>query len=136
MPDWIEFHDSTLKAVTQVEDGIEMGLDAYVHCWSQADGVWLGAGWIKPVKIVMANAQTLPSVRLPADIFDGFLTMSGGRLDNLVPLPFDVSGQIELSLNLARAQVIHIVGSAIGLEVIGEGRYVEDLPADMKPTGG
>jgi hypothetical protein len=137
LPSWIEFHDSTLTAVKQSAGMREIVMAAYVHRWESLGDQWRGAGWEQPVRIRMQNAvgpSTVPA--LPTDISDGELRVSGLKQGTLVPLPFESPGDFGLLLRLVGGSVIDITGRGLQVEALGGGRFLEDLPDDMRPDAG
>lgn len=112
----------------------EIVLDAYEHRWEKRRDAWFGTGWRQPVRIVIKNVVNRP-IR-----FDNPVTISCGRLttgsvehDNGVELPFNSTEPIHLRLELTNAKLLEIVGSGLLAETAGEARYIEDLPADLRP---
>lgn len=107
MPDWLEFHDSTLTHVAATETHVEIVLDAHVQRWQTVDAAWRGTGWLQEVRIVVSGVSARPAVPpLPTEVWDGNLTVGAEAL-GLVAVPFRAS----------------------------DARYLEDLPADAQPDG-
>jgi hypothetical protein len=134
LPSWIEFHDSTLTAIKQSVGTLEIVLDAYVHRWELLGDEWRGTGWEQPVRIRMQNAVG-PSATpaLPTEILDGELRTKGLAPGALVPLPFELPGDFALSLQLLDGIVIDITGRGLRVEALSGGRFVENLPEEMRP---
>jgi hypothetical protein len=137
LPNWIEFHDSTLMAIRRSPDSGEIELVAYVHRWELLGNQWRGTGWEQPVRMTMRNAVG-PSVvlALPTDISDGRLRANGLTSEDLVPLPFESPGDFALMLQLVDGSMINITGRGLRVEGLGDARFVENLPEDMKPHAG
>ena len=55
---------------------------------------------------------------------DGSLRINGSVSDNLIPIPLDVQGDIELTLECC-GDLVHIQGTSAKLELIGTAEYVE-----------
>lgn len=70
---------------------------------------------------------------LPVDISDGRLRVGTIIHDNMIHLPFNASDAISLLLQLTNADVVEFIGSGVRIDVVGEARFVEDLPADVRP---
>jgi hypothetical protein len=137
LPSWIEFHDSTLTAITEMADTRELRLEAYVHRWELRGDRWIGTGWLRPVRIWMRNAVGPAAVPvLPASISIGGLRSGEVNPGNLVPLPFESAGEFELSLRLGGGAAVDVAGRELQIEAIGDGRYIEDLPDESKPDAG
>ena len=84
-------------------------------------------------------SRTQPVARLepvlPAEIGDGRLRVGDFVHKNLVPLPFESQGPTSLRLELIglSLQTVDVIGDGVRLAPTGEPRYVEDLPADLRP---
>lgn len=134
MPSWIEFHDSTLTAITDMAETRELLLDAYVHRWELHGDRWIGTGWLRPVRITMQKAVgPVAAPLLPAAISIGSLRSGEGMHRNLAPLPFESAGKCELSLRLVGGGAVDLTGHWLCIEAIGDGRYVEGLPDELRP---
>jgi hypothetical protein len=70
---------------------------------------------------------------LPVEISDGWVRLGAVAYNNLVRLPLQASGGIRIWLQLNTADVVQLTGSAVRIETIEEARYVEELPADLRP---
>jgi hypothetical protein len=57
---------------------------------------------------------------------DGSLRINGSVSDNLIPIPLDVRGDIELTLE-CWGDVVRIRGKSATLDLIGTAEYVEDF---------
>jgi hypothetical protein len=131
---WLEFHDSTLATVNYTANDVEVVLDAYVHRWETLGASWTGTGWMRPVRILISDVGGGPIARvLPIDISDGRLRVGTITHDNLVRLPFNASDAISLWLQLTNADVVEFIGHAVHIDAVGEARFVEDLPDDLRP---
>jgi hypothetical protein len=53
--------------------------------------------------------------------------------DNMVRLPFNASDAISVWLQLTNAEVLEFVGRGVHIDVVGDARFVEDLPSDLRP---
>jgi hypothetical protein len=134
LPSWIEFHDSTLTSINASAATREIVLDAYVHRWELINGQWRGTGWEQPVRIVMQNAVGPSNTcALPAAISAGELRANEATPGNLVSLPFKSSAEFDLSLQLLGGGVVEISGRGLQIEAVGDGNFIEDLPAEWKP---
>ena len=130
----IEFHDSTLVAVTQEGTSLCLSVDAYVHHWELVAGMWKGTGWAQPVKIIMGGATCARLPTLPADLDGGEIRANQVTYDNMVRLPLTLSEPITLRLELKTGEMLEVIGQAIEIESTGPGHYVENLPDEFKPT--
>ena len=57
---------------------------------------------------------------------DGSLRINGSVSDNLIPVPLDVQGDIELTLE-CWGNVVRVQGNSAKLELIGTAKYVEEF---------
>jgi hypothetical protein len=48
--------------------------------------------------------------------------------DNLIPIPLDSAGNIELQFTSISGESLQVRGDHITLELLGEPRYIEDFP--------
>lgn len=56
----------------------------------------------------------------------GSLRINGSVSDNLIPIPLDVQGDIELTLE-CWGDVVHVHGNSASLELIGRAQYIEEF---------
>ena len=66
--------------------------------------------------------------------------ISGGSIrvndtvhDNLIPLPFEGVGAVRVVIQLVDGEVVEIAADRVTLAATGDARFVEDLPADLRP---
>jgi hypothetical protein len=132
--DWLEFHDSILAGFEARETRVELLLDAYIHRWERLDDQWRGTGCMQRVCIVVSDAVGSSAAPvLPVEISDGWLQVGAMAPNGLVRLPLQASGAIRMRLQLNTADVVEFTGSAVRIEATADARYVEDLPADLRP---
>jgi hypothetical protein len=134
MSNSVEFHDSTLSAISQEGTSVRVSLDAYVHRWNLVEGVWKGTGWMQPVQIIVGSGASAMMAEVPVDLDGGEVRTVDRTHDNLVPLPFTSSGPVSLRLELVTGEVLKIDGRNITIDPAGNARYVEDLPDDFRPS--
>ncbi len=133
----IEIHDS---AVDQI--GLETGVavlhfpEVYIHSSEGRPAIDAGTGWAQEAVIRVANAQIEGEFSQESrDAYGGFAHyLSGGSLrintsvsDNLIPLPMDMQGDIELTLE-CWGNVVRVHGDSVRVELIGSAKYVEEYP--------
>jgi len=86
------------------------------------------------VRIVVSNAVSPSAVpMLPVEISDGWLRLGAVAHNDLVRLPLQALGEIRIWLQLTTADVVEFTGSAVRIEATADARYVEQLPADLRP---
>lgn len=134
MPDFLEFHDSTIVSVATDQQSLHIGIDAYVHRWQKVEGRWMGSGWVQPVRITLSESITWPHLGLPAGLTSGRVEMDGRAYD-LVPLPHKSQGRVTVTLALTTGEVIEVIGADFTVEAIADGRLAEDLPDEFREHG-
>jgi hypothetical protein len=136
MSDWLELHDSRLVAMEHLGAMVRLWLDGYVHRWELAAGGWLGTGWARAVKITMDGVTTpVVSLKLPVEIAGGVLQYGNINRDNALPLPLATSQAASLRLQIAADEgEFRIDGRGLRIEAEGEARFIENLPADLRPN--
>ena len=77
-----------------------------------------------------AEKGTLPRI----DCASCKLRVGVASYDNLVRLPVDASEPTNLHIELVGQGVLDVEGNAVRVESVGEPRYIEDLPPDMRPS--
>jgi hypothetical protein len=130
----VEFHDSTISAIAREGTATRISLDAYVHRWDRVDGTWKGTGWTQPVQILLVEAANKRLPEPPVDLAGAEVRIGQLAHKDLLPLPFCSSGPATLRLELVTGEVLDLNGRNLIIEPIGEGRYVEDLPDDFRPS--
>jgi len=95
----IEFHDSTLDSVQ--EDGTNVILRfsaAYIHMSDRKPGSDLDSGWNQEAVLRIEGASVSGEIHeLPCTLLDGSLRL-GGELFEMIPIPLDYEGHIEITL--------------------------------------
>lgn len=132
----LEFHDSRLVSVAQVDGSIHLALDAYVHRWDKSTGVWKGEGWGQPVLVTMTGELAPAQAALAAVELDtGEIQAGELAYTHLVPLPLDSKGPATLRLESKEGEVLEFSGRDLKIETIGDGAFIEKLPDAFKPVG-
>jgi hypothetical protein len=126
----IEIHDSELKTVTVSDGNIVLELSpAYIHMSDGRPGIDAGTGWIQNAVIRVGGGELLGSIsELPCALRDGYLKVKDEFFDNLIPIPLDSAGNIELQFTSISGESVQVRGDHITLELLGEPRYIEDFP--------
>ncbi|MGZ4896753.1 MAG: hypothetical protein ACXVJ0_09815 [Candidatus Angelobacter sp.] len=125
----IEIHDSGLKSIVVSDGEIILELSpAYIHQSEGRPATDAGTGWLQDAVIRIRGEEISGSIsKLPCDLSDGHLTLTGECLDNIIPIPLSVEGDIELQLTSCSGESIQIRGDGITLQMRGEPKYVEDF---------
>jgi hypothetical protein len=140
--DWLEFHDSTMTAVTSIDDRLQIGLDGYVHRWHWQDGRWVGTGWTQPIRITIEEVRTAtPFPPEPIDVHVGSVRTATAHYDGVLPLPFVATAGIELNWQWVDGSSSRVIGAALRCSAAGDATFVEDtdfepfdMPADETQT--
>jgi len=93
-------------------------------------GIDAGTGWSQEGKLTISTGIIEGSFsELPRDLWDGCLAMDGTVSENMIPVPLDYKGKIELRLEswAQVSEIISISGKGARLELIGEAEYVEEF---------
>ena len=130
----IEIHDSALDQIV-LEDGVAVlhFPEVYIHSSDGRPAIDAGTGWTQEAVIRIGNAQIDGKFSQESReaygghahyLSDGALEINGSISDNLIPIPLDVQGDIQLKLE-CWGDVVRVRGSSAKLELIGTAVYVE-----------
>ncbi len=132
----IEIHDSTLDAVS-VRDGeaVLHFSTVYIHESAGRPGVDAGSGLVQEAFLRLRDAAVERSFsKLPADLLDGHIILSGAVLNNLIPIPLMHNGSVKLRLESWNDELLLITGGSAELELIGAPKYIEDSNPRLGPS--
>jgi hypothetical protein len=133
--DQIELHDSVAYVTRNVGEVILELRPAYVHHWRQVGGQWQGIGRTQTARIRLTAGRVVPDLHLTAaEIADGWIRVGDDLYDNLLPVPFTRVGAVTGRIELVNAEPIELWGTAIGVELIGPSKDIEELPAEWAPV--
>jgi hypothetical protein len=136
----IEIHDSALEKIT-VEAGVAVlhFPQVYIHSSEGRPAIDAGSGWTQEAVIRIGNAHIEGKFSQESReaygghahyLSDGCLRINGSASDNLIPIPLDVHGDIELTLE-CWGDVVRVQGNSARLELMGAAEYVEEFhPTD------
>ena len=108
----------------------------YIHSSEGRPGIDAGTGWTQEALIRIENAHIDGKLSNESNetytgqahcLSDGSLRIDGSVSDNLIPIPLDVKGDIELTLELRGGGIVHVHGNSASLELIGIAEYVEEF---------
>jgi hypothetical protein len=131
----IEIHDSELEQITlEGTTAVLRFPHVYIHASAGRPGIDAGTGWGQRALLRIGNAgiegsfsdENREGNRGVWWLSDGALTVNGSVSDNLIPIPLDVHGEVELKLE-CRGEVVRIHGNSAKLELIGDARYIENF---------
>lgn len=127
----IEIHDSHLTGIEKRGAVLEVHLSAYIHKSEGEPGVDRGTGWTQDAILAFADGvvEGLPK-SWPVDLGDGELRWEGQTRHNVIPIPFQSTGSVSLTLRPMWDFDHPIVasGSSVQLQLKGTARYIEDFP--------
>ena len=132
----IEIHDSMLGQIA-LQDGVAMLYfpQVYIHSSEGRPAIDAGTGWTQEALIRIENAHIDGKLSKesseahsgqPHCLSDGWLRIDASVSDNLIPIPLDVKGDIELTLEWS-GEIVHVHGNAASLELLGTAEYVEEF---------
>lgn len=129
----IELHDSVIGSGVFQGNSFQLRFaHAYVHQSKGIPGVNSGSGWSYRATLTIVNGRSEPTdVAWPLEILDGEYTLRGVVYSNMVPIPFEEEGDIELRLegmdekdNWTR---VIISGTGVILKLDDNPTYVEEF---------
>ncbi len=126
----IEIHDSTIAEISK-RDGIVIVhfMPAYLHKSEGRPAFDSGTGWVQEVRLIFSEASVSGDFPdWPCDIMGGEIVAGGERHVNLIPVPFEVAERTELRLICDSVHTVTVTGRAARLELVGEPKYVEEVP--------
>jgi hypothetical protein len=123
----IELHDSTLEALIESDATAVLHFQpAYVHESAGQPGWDSGSGWVQQARLHVAEAQVTGLLsELPCDLWGGELRIDDEVFNNCIPIPLDRQGAVRLHLKCSAN--IHISGTAVRIEMLGDPTYVEEF---------
>jgi hypothetical protein len=132
----IEIHDSAVDQITlEASVAVLHFPEVYIHSSEGRPAIDAGTGWAQEAVIRVVNAHIEGKFSQESrDAYDGYAHyLSGGSLringsvsDNLIPIPLDVQGDIELTLE-CWGDVVRVHGNSVSVELIGAAVYVEEF---------
>jgi hypothetical protein len=132
----IEIHDSALDQITlEAGQAVLRFLKVYIHSSEGRPAIDAGTGWTQEAIIRIGNAQVEGKFSQESReayggyahyLSDGSLRINSTVSDNLIPVPLDVQGDIELTLN-CWGDIVRVHGNSARLELIGTAEYVEEF---------
>jgi hypothetical protein len=109
--------------------------EVYIHSSKGSPAVDAGTGWTQEAVIRIGNAKVEGTFSKESrKAYRGYAHyLSGGSLridstvsENLIPIPLDVEGDIELTIE-CWGDVVRVRGTSATLELIGAAEYVEEF---------
>lgn len=131
----IEIHDSAIDQITlEASVAVLHFPEVYIHSSEGRPAIDAGTGWTQEAVIRVANAhiegkfsqESRDAYGGHAHYLSGSLSINGSVSDNLIPIPLDVQGDIELTLE-CWGDVVRVHGNSVRVELIGTAEYVEEF---------
>ena len=132
----IEIHDSALDQITlEAGEAVLHFPKVYIHSSEGRPAIDAGSGWTQEAVIRIGNAQIEGKFSQESReayggyahyLYDGSIRINGAVSDNLIPVPLDVRGDVELTLE-CWGEVVHVHGNSARVELIGIAEYVEEF---------
>ena len=121
LPHSIELHDSEIGAIVREGDAVVVRFSrAYIH----RDG----KGWIQAIDLRIGSAQVeCAQQTFPAQAWDGTLTTSMERYDNLLPIPLGDDGAVVFQVEFTSGAILLIEGTGLEMSLVSEPIFVEDV---------
>jgi hypothetical protein len=122
----IEFHDSTLGSIRESDGKTIVRLDrAYIHESEGRPGSDAGTGWGQAIDIELdeATIEMSPN-KLGVWISTGYMAV---KHDNLLDLPCEIRGEIELYFLTAENEELRIKARGLRTVEVGEPEYIEEV---------
>jgi hypothetical protein len=122
----IEFHDSEVAAVTQVDGALHIRFSAaYVHRAAEAPGMESGEGYVLAVELRLATPVGQGDWGVcQGKLSDGVLSVDNAAM-GCVPLPYEAVGRIRLCLAFSNGAELVVEASSVVLTQAGTPRFVE-----------
>jgi hypothetical protein len=132
----IEIHDSAFDKITlQGGTALLHFKKAHIHSSEGRPAIDAGTGWSQEAVVRIGNARIEGTFSKESrEAYGGYAHyLSGGSLriddtvsENLIPIPLDLDGDVELKIE-CWDDIVRVRGSSVHLELIGAAEYVEDF---------
>ena len=121
LPYSIELHDSRISEIERINNSAIIRFsNAYIH----RDG----KGYSQKLEISIDSASIeTNSALLPEKISDGKLKTKLGPYHNLLNLPLDTNGKVEMNIELISGKNIQIKGEGIRVLFLSEPVFLENV---------
>ena len=132
----IEIHDSVLDQITlEGRVAVLHFPHVYIHMSEGTPAVDAGTGWTQEAVIRIGNAQIKGEFSNESresygghaySLYGGLLRVNDVVSDNLIPIPLDAEGHVELTLE-CWGEVVCVQGTSANLQLVGTAKYVEEF---------
>jgi len=125
----LELHDTTLKEI--VIEGSETTLclsSAIVHKSDGIPGLDSGTCWVQKINIELEEAilEKIPE-DIPNEIDFGYFIINGEKYINVIDLPINESGEIEVVAETMYGNELHLKGKRITTVEVGEIIFLQNF---------
>ncbi len=129
----VELHDSEVDLISEKNGDIVISFsNAYIHQSERVPGVDPGIGGYLQAELVVreGTVDALP-IEWPYTIYEGYMIVNDATLDNVIPIPLEAFGYIEIQLRMfndIENCIVTIQGKAAKLTLYGELNNAEIFP--------
>jgi hypothetical protein len=133
----VEVHDAVLSAAMQGGDLVLVFDRIFVHHWERLAGRVEGVGRWQSAHIRVSHGRWLvPPAEDTTLLQGGWIQVGDERFDDLIPFPLEATGAVKgvfIPRNKS-PRTLEFAGTAMTLELTGELRGAEQLPAAWAPS--
>jgi hypothetical protein len=130
MREAVELHDSEISLGRH--SGSSVVLVAVVHLSEDRPGYDSGTTGTQLAELVVeeANVESIPS-SLPLSILSGQVFVGAQVVENLLPLPFDVAGDVLVEL-IGVEETLSVRGRVARVVLRGDWKYLDAVPGNRQ----
>jgi hypothetical protein len=122
----IELHDSKVSAIVRSPGVLRILLEpAYVHRSAGRPGVDPGEGWVQSAELVFSEPRDTEQGACIGTLGDGRISSDAAHFENVLPLPFALSGEVQAHLDFTSGGVLNVNAAGLVCVLKGEARFVE-----------
>ncbi|OQX19652.1 MAG: hypothetical protein BWK76_03950 [Desulfobulbaceae bacterium A2] len=124
----IEFHDSTITGVHVAGTEVTLALDAVIHQSAGIPGRNAGTCWLQRIHIHLHGAvvEQCPAT-LVNELSFGDVMRNGTKMENLLPLPTRVQGELVIMLATLYGERYQVRASMLETAAVGQPEDVQDF---------
>jgi len=125
----IECHDSVISQIQVTDRCVVVDFSpSYIHKSDGQPGVDTGSGWLQNARLRLTGASVSGKLPLlPESLWDGSLRIGGQKHNNVLPIPLQAIGPVELNLVFVSGHEVVVLGEAVELELMGAATFVEEV---------
>lgn len=124
----VEIHDSIIDrvAIGSAESVLHFER-VYIHRSAGRPGRDSGSVWVQEARLHFRRATVEGKFsELPIDLHDGYIKLEGSLSENVIPIPLDFNGEVELRIE-GWGEAITVRAQHVRLELLGTAEYVEEF---------